>query len=72
MKAPKRCHQKGCKKKLTLVQKTVACRCKHHYCTEHRFETDHSCTFNFKTFSKNILTKQLLDNKIINSCMEKI
>lgn len=36
-----------CKKKLTLVEQQMPCRCKKTYCTKHRLAASHDCTFNY-------------------------
>lgn len=71
-KPVKRCQFSGCKKKLTLTQKSIACKCKMYFCAKHRYAEDHSCTFDFKSADKKILKTSLLNCKIVNSCMEKL
>jgi hypothetical protein len=36
-----------CKKKLTLVEQQMPCRCKKTFCTKHRLAASHDCTFNY-------------------------
>lgn len=57
-----------CKKKLGLVPFT--CRCGGDYCSIHRYETEHGCTFDHKTFGRQQLEKD--NKKIVADKIEKI
>ena len=56
-KMPKRCMKDGCKCKLKLTD--YACRCGKYYCADHRLGETHSCTFDYRAFSKEILLKTM-------------
>lgn len=68
IKRPKRCQHGECNKKLTLTD--FACKCKQFYCSAHRFSDTHSCTFDYKSIERELLTKQLRQVKA--SSLEKI
>jgi len=34
---------KVCKKKLSLVEQTIVCKCKHSFCAAHRLFSAHAC-----------------------------
>ena len=72
LKPPKRCQHKSCKKKLSLVEKTISCKCKKYFCRLHRFPEEHECSFDFRADDKEKLEKTLLNCKIVNSCMDKL
>eukprot|EP00941_MAST-03F_sp_MAST-3F-sp1_P005203 g5203.t1 len=47
-KKKNRCAHEGCKKKLTLVEKSVGkCRCGLIFCSQHRYASAHNCTFDY-------------------------
>lgn len=71
-KGKKRCCHESCNKKLTLVQKSLACKCGKYFCSSHRFESQHNCSFDFKSSHKNILQSRLLNGKIVNECFTKL
>jgi len=52
-----KCH--FCKCKLSLVEKSMPCRCKHVFCTKHRLPSSHECTFDFKELAKSQLQENL-------------
>jgi hypothetical protein len=56
-KPPKRCMKEGCKCKLSLTD--YPCRCQKYFCPQHRLSESHECTFDYKSFSKEILLKTL-------------
>lgn len=45
-----------CRKKLRLAQQ-FSCRCEQNFCSSHRDPDAHECTFDFRTFSQEQLTK---------------
>ncbi len=51
-KKKNRCCFEGCKKKLTLTQQTMKCKCQMCFCSKHFHAEEHACTFNYKAFSK--------------------
>lgn len=64
-----KCNKCGiCKKKLGLVPFT--CRCGRDFCSIHRYETEHSCTFDHKNYGRQILEKD--NQKIVADKLEKI
>eukprot|EP00941_MAST-03F_sp_MAST-3F-sp1_P001017 g1017.t1 len=44
-----------CRKKLSLT--AIKCRCENFYCSQHRYPSDHNCTFDYRTMQKGSLTK---------------
>ena len=51
-KRKNRCCFEGCKKKLTLTQQSMKCRCQMCFCSMHFPFEEHKCTFDYKSFSK--------------------
>lgn len=45
---PNRCSKEGCRKKLTLVDLSIQCKCGECFCKLHRLPENHDCSFNFK------------------------
>ena len=45
---PNRCSKEGCRKKLTLVDLSIQCKCGECFCKIHRSPEQHACSFNFK------------------------
>jgi predicted nucleic acid binding AN1-type Zn finger protein len=56
-KMPKRCMKEGCKCKLKLTD--YACRCGKYFCGDHRLSEYHSCSFDYKAYSKELLLKTM-------------
>jgi len=48
-----------CKKKLTLVEQLLPCRCKKVFCTKHRLSSSHDCTFNYLDSTKEKLKESM-------------
>lgn len=67
-KMPKRCECEGCNKKLVLTD--IECKCKKYYCSTHRFSTDHSCNYDYKSDSIKNLEKNLI--KVETDKLERI
>ena len=44
-KKNKRCAFPGCKKRLTIVDRTLVCRCDKCFCATHRSIVSHGCTY---------------------------
>jgi hypothetical protein len=60
-----------CSVKLSLVQiECGKCPCGGVYCSKHRFETEHSCDYDFKTKGRERLEKD--NQKIVNEKIIKI
>lgn len=60
-----------CSVKLSLVQiECGKCPCGGVYCSKHRFETDHSCDYDFKTKGRERLEND--NQKIVNEKIIKI
>ena len=58
-----RCNFKECKKKLSIVDLLIVCRCNKSFCITHRFATSHKCQIdNIKELRDN-LSKNLGDGK---------
>jgi predicted nucleic acid binding AN1-type Zn finger protein len=51
-----RCAHSACSKSLGILP--FHCRCSLEFCVKHRMPENHQCTFDFKTFEKEILEKQ--------------
>ena len=58
-----RCKFPSCKKKLSLVESSMACRCKLHFCAKHRLPSTHQCSIDYQSLQKKQLTNQLQDAK---------
>jgi hypothetical protein len=65
---PTRCQAGGCKKKLGLT--AFACRCKGYYCTAHRADEAHGCTFDYKEAHRAILSTSMV--KVVGSKVDQI
>jgi len=63
-----RCGFEGCQKKLNLIDQSIGkCRCKGVYCSNHRLNKKHQCTFDLVKENKEILAK---NNPVV--CKEKV
>ena len=65
---PDKCSKKNCKKKLSLADLTIPCKCNKCFCKKHRFPELHDCSFNFKYNNDNDKIIKLMEcktNKII-------
>lgn len=58
-----------CNKKLKLAS-TFICKCDGVFCTYHRYPEVHTCTFDHKTFERNILIKN--NPVVVGDKLEKI
>ena len=47
------CRCMSCNKKIGLLG--IQCKCKYYFCTKHSFSNNHNCTFDYKTYSKELL-----------------
>lgn len=65
-KPKNRCHL--CNKKVGLLG--FECKCGGNYCSSHRYNTDHNCTFDYKLAEKNKLIQS--NPKIIAKKLTKI
>jgi len=54
---PKRCCKEGCSYKLKLTD--FPCRCEKYFCAKHRVAEDHDCSFDYKSYNKDILLKTM-------------
>ena len=45
----------SCNRKIGLTG--FQCKCKNYFCTEHRYSDRHDCTFDYKQFGKELLSK---------------
>ena len=52
-----RCSFEACRKKLSIS--TFACKCEKKFCPDHRYATDHACTFDYQLSAKQILLKTM-------------
>ena len=51
-----KCNLTECNKKLQLTD--LICKCNNTYCSKHRLPEIHKCTYDYKTFGRNLLDKQ--------------
>ncbi len=63
---PNRCSI--CKRKISLIDTIISCRCQETLCKDHIY--NHNCTFDYKKSNQEILAKQLIAVK--DSKIEKI
>lgn len=54
---PSRCEYTNCRKKLTLT--SIRCKCEKYFCSAHRYESEHACTFDYKAEHKQNLNKYM-------------
>jgi hypothetical protein len=54
----KRCEFNGCKKKLSIIDRELGCKCGKHFCQMHKFFNLHACTYDYKSDYMEILKKQ--------------
>ena len=50
---PNRCFT--CNKKIGLVG--IQCKCTNYFCTTHQYSDCHNCTFDYKSYNKDLLEK---------------
>ena len=43
-----RCNFEGCKKKLSIIDKTIVCKCNKVFCAKHRISVNHNCEIDIK------------------------
>ena len=58
------CAYNGCKKKLTIIDLSITCKCKNNYCKKHRPCEEHQCTYDF-SINKEELNKKLNNMKCV-------
>lgn len=46
------CSYKKCKKRLSIVDSLMNCRCNLKFCPKHRPAEKHKCTFDYKSLNK--------------------
>ena len=51
-----KCALEECKKKLKLTD--FKCKCNNTYCSNHRLAETHSCSYDYKSYGRNLLDKQ--------------
>jgi hypothetical protein len=56
---PKKPKCPTCKKKLTLVEQQMQCRCKKSHCGKHRLAASHDCTYNYIDSTKEKLKESM-------------
>lgn len=54
----KQCNQSDCKRRLVLSD--MPCRCGLRFCMSHKYDKEHSCTFDYRAESLGLLKKQLV------------
>lgn len=65
MKAIKQNRCFECNKKIFIIP--IKCKCQNIFCSIHRYAEKHNCSYNYKEFNKQYLTKTMPlnnDNKI--------
>ena len=55
----KRCAADDCKKKLSLVDLSIVCKCGNNYCSIHRYKDTHNCTYDYQTIDKESKAKKI-------------
>ncbi len=65
-KCKPRCAHKECKKKLTLIDLSMTCKCGNNYCSKHRPCETHNCTYDFSK-SKEEIDKQIKEMRCVAS-----
>ena len=65
----KRCQFETCSKKLPLS--VFACKCEKFYCSSHRYDSEHKCTYNFQESAKQNLLKTM-STSVVAAKMEVI
>ena len=58
-----------CNKKINITN-NIICKCSKILCYKHRYHTEHKCSFDFKSYEREILTK--LNQKFENEKVIKI
>ena len=53
----KTCAAEGCKKKLDLM--SFPCKCDKSFCAQHRYESEHNCTYDYKAAARAELLKTM-------------
>jgi hypothetical protein len=48
-----KCSAKGCKKKITLLDQEMKCKCEKTFCKIHRHSFNHHCEFDFYQDNQN-------------------
>jgi hypothetical protein len=51
----KRCNHVDCKKKLTLIDLHIGCKCNNHYCAKHMNPHNHMCVYDNKKDVKELI-----------------
>tara|TARA_B100001094_G_scaffold331819_1_gene401502 strand:+ start:91 stop:342 length:252 start_codon:yes stop_codon:yes gene_type:complete len=64
----KRCNHKDCRKKISIID--IPCKCGLIFCINHKFFSNHNCTYDYKENHKQNLIK--CNPKIINKSIEVI
>ncbi len=67
-KSKRRCW--SCSKKLSLAESSMACRCKKIFCSAHRSDVAHDCTFDYKASARATLLRN--NPQVVCSKLEKI
>ena len=65
-----KCNFDGCNRKLSLLEKTMKCKCENVFCSRHKHAEKHECTFDYKNNGTKQLEKILV--KIEPKRIEKI
>ena len=66
----KRCQAKDCKKKLTVVQQSLKCKCEKYFCDNHRLPESHNCTFDYK--NKELTMDKLEEMRCVSAKIIKV
>lgn len=64
------CNFEGCNKKLSLIEKTMKCKCDGVYCGKHKHANKHNCNFDYIKDGKKKLEESLV--KIEGNKIQKI
>ena len=69
LEKPKICQHSSCKRKLGLSNMFI-CRCQEYYCCTHRNPETHNCSFDHRSYGKEVLQKSIV--KIVAPKIDKI
>jgi predicted nucleic acid binding AN1-type Zn finger protein len=64
-----RCSEENCKRKLSKLM-PFECKCKRHFCNQHKIPLSHNCDFDWKMEWQNKLQSEM--PKVVADKMEKI
>lgn len=57
------CYQSDCKRRVTLAQREMICKCQGIFCDRHRLAEKHACSFDYKAFHQAQLEQSMKASK---------